>query len=216
MKDVELPPLESVHLEVGERRLTIDQAAGLDALVAQGIRTGDEPFWAYLWPSARALVAVLADFGDLGGKRVLELGCGPAAPSLAAALNGARATATDLRKEACMLAAHNAAKNGLEVETLALDWNAPPEDLGTFDGILAADVLYDDGMLRGVLRFVRRHLAPDGMALLSDPNRVMPAGVRGAARLAGLEATSLALRPGQSLVGGVTLHRLQHRPRMLG
>lgn len=216
MSDVALPALETTRVVVGERALEIEQAAGLEALVQEGLRRGDQPFWAYVWPSARALAAVIADFGSLSGKRVIEIGCGPGAPGLAAALLGADVTLTDIRPEACALAAKNARANGLEVQTATLDWSAPPDDLGRFDGILAADVLYEDGMLRGVLRFVRAHLAEDGLALVTDPNRMQPAGVAGAARLVGLEAASLALLPGQSLVGGVTLHRLQARPRLRG
>lgn len=210
-----LPPLQAIDLQLGDRCLQIYQAAGLEALVQQGVRSGDEPFWAYVWPSARALFEVVSDFPTLQGKRVIEVGCGPGAPGLAAAALGADVILSDLRDEARLLAEYNARQNGLSVQCLAMDWDAPPADLGTFDGILAADVLYEDGMMRGVLRFIRRHLAPDGVALIADPNRVMPGGVRGAARLVGLETESLPVRQGRTLQGGVTLHRLQRRRSLL-
>lgn len=216
MKPVELPQLETISIQLPQRRLSIQQAAGLTELVERGVRNQDEPFWACVWPSARALVELLADFDSLRGKRVLELGCGPGAPGLVAAAIGASVTLTDIRPEACALSRLNAEANDLSVECTVMDWNSPPADLGCFDGILAADVLYGDGMLRGVLRFLKAHLAPDGIALLTDPNRIQPGGVQGAARLAGLEVESLTLKPGRTLQGGVTLHRLQRRASMLG
>src|SRR4029077_12532077 len=42
---------------------------------------GDAPYWAELWPCARALAAHVATL-DLAGMRVLELGCGLALPAL--------------------------------------------------------------------------------------------------------------------------------------
>lgn len=207
-----LPELETIDLPLPGRVLKIAQAKGLGELVRRGVPTGDEPFWACVWPSAQALAQVVADLGDLSGKRVLELGCGPGAPGLVAAARGAQATLTDIREQACLLAQHNAALNQLNVEALVMDWDCPAEGLGTFDGILAADVLYGDGMMRGVLRLIRRHLAPFGVALIADPNRVMPAGIQGAGRLAGLQIESLPLQAGGSLLGGVTLHRIQLRP----
>jgi 2-polyprenyl-3-methyl-5-hydroxy-6-metoxy-1,4-benzoquinol methylase len=143
---------------------------------------------------------------------VLDLGCGIGAAGLAAAAKGATAVCADIRPEAVALVLKNAERNGLTIEARPVDWNDPPLDLGAFDGIIAADVLYDDGMLRGVLRFVRHHLAPGGLALIADPMRVLPGGVAGAARLHGLESDAAVLHPGSSVIGGVTLYRLWRRP----
>ena len=113
----------------------------------------------------------------------------------------------------------NAARNDLNVQGLTMDWNEPPKDLGLFDGIVAADVLYGDNMLRGVLRFISKHLKPDGHALIADPNRVMDGGISGAARLHGL---SVVARPvpleilqmtGLSSFRGVTLYELSRGRR---
>ena len=214
MSALELPATEVVTLRVADRDLEIEQAAHLDALVQEGLRNGDEPFWAYVWPSARALVELTGDLGDLSGRRLLDLGCGPGAAGLAAALLGAEVVLADVAPAAVALAARNAARNGLPAVARQVDWDAPPADLGAFDVILAADVLYGDGMLRGVLRFLKAHLRPDGLAYLADPNRVMSGGVVGAARLSGFEAREHVVRPGRSIVGGVTLYALQRRPRL--
>jgi predicted nicotinamide N-methyase len=212
MTTARLPETEVLILPVGDHApLELEQAARLDALVQESLRTGEEPFWAYVWPSARALVELVADLGDLSGRRVLDLGCGPGAAGLAAARLGAEVVLADLAPAAVALAARNAARNGLPAQAMNVDWDAPPPELGRFDVVLAADVLYGDGMLRGVLRFLKAHLQTDGIAYLADPNRVMASGVVGAARLAGLEAREHVLRPGRSIVGGVTLYALQRR-----
>ena len=116
-----------------------------------------------------------------------------------------------IRPEAIRLVTHNAARNGASLTARVVDFHEPPEDLGLFDAILGADILYDDGMLRGVLRFIRRHLAPGGLAILADPMRVLPGGVAGAARLSGLEGSSTVLRPGTVVSGGITLYELWRR-----
>lgn len=196
--------------------MVLEQLAGLGALVhaAVLVESIEVPFWGVLWPSAEALVQAVALWGDLSGKRILELGCGIGAVGIVAAALGADVTVSDIVPAAVALAERNAGNNGVTVRGRVFDWNAPPEDLGEFDGILAADVLYADGMLRGVLRFIRRHLAQGGHAVITDPMRVMEGGVAGACRLHGLVCASHVLRPGRSVTGGVTLHHLARRGQL--
>lgn len=198
-------------MTVAGRELVLEAGSETDPSYQSKSAADDKPFWAYLWPSAIALAEVIGGGPSLEGKRVLDLGCGLGLAGFAAALRGARVLAADIRPEAVALVLRNAAANGLTLEARAVDWDRPPPDLGLFDGILAADVLYDDGMLRGVLRFVRRHLAPEGLALITDPNRVLPGGIQGAARLVGLEPGAVPLHPGTSVGGGVTMFWLRHR-----
>lgn len=208
------PETEEVTLELPGRKLVLHQVAGLSELVQASLHNQEPgPFWAYLWPSARALAPLIGAIPDLAGRRVLDLGCGLGALGLAAAARGATAVLNDVRPEALELAKRNAERNGLTVETACFDWSAAPADLGAFDAIFAADVFYEDGMLGTVLRFLRKHLADDGLAWISDPMRVMPGGVAGAARLHGLETSSVVLRAGQVLTGGVMLHELHKRKR---
>jgi predicted nicotinamide N-methyase len=199
-------------LPVGDRSLEIEQIEKLTQLATASVRAGTDPYWAYLWPSARALVPIVAD-ADLDGRSVLEIGAGLGAPGLAAAARGAIVTLTDNRRESLELIERNASRNGLEVRLLQMDWDDPPEALGTYDLILASDVLYDDGMLRGVLRFAKRTLTEQGEMWLSDPQRIPDAGIRGAALLSGFETESRPLVPGRTLTGGVNLHLLRRRKR---
>jgi len=127
------------------------------------------PFWSVLWRSGVALAREL-DGEPLAGVRVVELGCGLALPSIAAARCGASVLATDADEEALELAMRNAAENDVAIETATLEWTAPRELLrrAPFDLVLAADVLYERQNVAVLLSLLPR-LAPE--AWLADPGR---------------------------------------------
>jgi predicted nicotinamide N-methyase len=127
------------------------------------------PYWAVLWRSGVALAREL-DGEALEGRRVVELGCGLALPSIAAARAGASVLATDVCDEALRLSERNARANGVSVETAAVDWTEPAELIrrAPFDLVLAADVLYERRNVATLLSLLPR-LAPE--AWLADPGR---------------------------------------------
>ncbi len=127
------------------------------------------PYWAVLWRSGVALARDL-DGDSLRGLRVVELGCGLALPSIAAARAGASVLATDSDPDALELVAHNARANDVRVETALLDWASPDVlvSRGPFDLALAADVLYERPSVAPLLSLLPR-LAPE--ARLADPGR---------------------------------------------
>ena len=129
------------------------------------------PYWSVLWRSGVALGREL-EGAPLDGLRVVELGCGIAVPSIAAARAGADVLATDSDPEALELVAQNAQANGVQVETAVVDW-AQPEALvsrAPFDLVLAADVLYERAAVAQLLSLLPR-LAPE--AWLADPGRTV-------------------------------------------
>lgn len=181
-------------LDLGHGRLILTRPDDIHDPTYRGRSKDDEkPHWAYVWASSRALARMILAGPDLTGKRVIELGCGLGLGSLAAAMKGAQVVATDIRPEAIALIEKNARANGVQVEGRILDILGPTEDLGSFDGIIAADIFYYEGVMGGTLRFMRRHLRPDGLGLVVDPYRIEPVGVLGAARLSGcvVQATQL-------------------------
>jgi predicted nicotinamide N-methyase len=127
------------------------------------------PYWAELWSSALALAEAVAA-RELRGLRVVELGCGLAVPSVAAAMQGADVLATDWSEDALAFARRNARLNGVAVATLLCSWSAPGRllDRAPFDLVLASDVLYERrnaGPLLGLLPRLGSE------ALLADPGR---------------------------------------------
>lgn len=157
------------------------------------------PYWAELWPAARALAAAVADRA-LAGARVLELGCGLGLPSVAAALGGATVLATDWSEDALRFVELNAARNGVDVETALLDWRAPADELlrRRFDLVLASDVLYETRNAEVLLELLPRLGAE---ALLADPGRpALPAFLEGAARAFAVETRPDATTARMTLV----------------
>lgn len=208
----ELPP---ALLDVRMRRVPL---AGAEAFVAQpadweqlrheeGEAARPVPYWAQLWPSGRALAELVASAPPRPGARVLELGCGLALPSIAAARAGARVLATDGHTDAVAFAAVALALNELDGEVAHVDWAEHGDVLaerGPWDLVLAADVLYTAANVDTALRLVPRLVAPGGEVLLADPNRL-----GGRTFLAASRAT-FSVRAERT--GDVAVHRLRRLP----
>ena len=160
---------QSIQLPGGELQvLQPEQSAGLpdDGAVEWAPLA---PYWSVLWRSGVALAREL-DVIAMGGLRVVELGCGLAVPSIAAARDGAEVLATDGCAEALTLVARNAQANGVRLETAMVDWAEPGELVrqAPFDLVLAADVLYERANVALLLALLPR-LGPE--AWLADPGR---------------------------------------------
>lgn len=129
------------------------------------------PYWAELWPSARALSRELLDADPPAG-RVAELGCGLALPSLVLAARGIPVVATDYYGEALEFVRLNAERNGITApDTRLLDWRRHDPALGTFDLVLAADVLYEERNAHSLAGVLPVLTAPGGMVRIADPGR---------------------------------------------
>lgn len=137
-----------------------------------------------LWPSAFALAAWLLQSSasglhsaqqppvTLAGKRAVELGCGLALPSLAAALGGARVLATDLDHRAVALAEKAAVHNlpawvRSHFAARALDFRdtAALTALGPVDLLLIAGQFYREELCEP-LALAARMLCTQGCTLL--------------------------------------------------
>jgi predicted nicotinamide N-methyase len=107
---------------------------------------------------------------------VVELGCGLALPSIAAALAGGRVLSTDWSAEAVALATENARRNGTELEADVVSWYEPEElvQRGPWDLVLAADVLYEARNVPVLEELLPRLVGTRGEIWLADPGR--PAG----------------------------------------
>ena len=196
------------ELEVGGRRIRLLRPRAPDDLLerAAGDGVADAPYWAELWPSALVLAAELAG-RDLRGVRSVELGCGLGLPSIAAALAGATALATDVDRDALAFAAENGRRAlGRRLETLRVDLLDPPGALlrrAPFDLVLAADVLYREELATGLATLVPRITARDGRVLVAVPWRAQERPLVAALAAAGwdhalVRRPSPTARPGSS------------------
>jgi predicted nicotinamide N-methyase len=198
-------------LEVSVRRVAgevfLVHPADWDALRdEEGAAGRPVPFWARPWPSGLALAAELDARPPGTGTRVLELGCGLAAPSIVAARAGAKVLASDAASDAVVFAAHSLALNEVVAEVAHADWAEEGEALvehGPFDLVLAADVLYTPRNAETLVRLLPRLLAPWGEAHIADPGRANARVFLAAAR------ASFAIR--KSEAADVSLYRLVPR-----
>ena len=158
-------------VELPAGTLSILRPRSAEALLDEGAFDHEEflPYWAELWASGEALARTVAE-RDVSGLRVVELGCGLALPSLAAALGGAHVLATDWSPDAIALAQENARRNALELETAVVRWSEPEALLSRapWDLVLAADVLYERRNVDELLALLPQLGAE---ALLADPGR---------------------------------------------
>ena len=131
------------------------------------------PYWADVWPAARVLARHVAHL-DGHGHTLLELGCGAGLVAAAAARAGFAVTATDYYEDSLSFTRVNvaAAAPRATLHTQLVDWRDFPEDLGTFDVVVASDVLYEHAYGPLVARAIARTLADAGAAWLTDPGRI--------------------------------------------
>ncbi len=176
------------RIEIAGQALEIWRPPDLEALIDIAAFEADEriPYWADVWESAIVLAEDLARL-DGRGLSLLELGCGLGLPALVAARAGFAVTATDYEEPALEGLRFNAARLGIEgLATRVLDWRAFPTNLGRFDRVVAADVLYEPHHAAALAGVIAATLAPTGTALVADPCRARAEGFPDACRAAGL------------------------------
>jgi predicted nicotinamide N-methyase len=128
------------------------------------------PYWAEIWPSGRVLASRVAGLSGRG--RFLELGCGAGIVSAVAARRGFEVLASDYYDEAVAFTRLNAHRNDLPAITgRTVDWRRWPDELGRFDVVVAADVVYEKPYPSLVADVFQRTLAPAGVGYMADPGR---------------------------------------------
>jgi predicted nicotinamide N-methyase len=209
-----LPALLDIALEdvvLGDRAASVARPADWQVLREVEAEHGrDAPYWAILWPSGEALGDEVARHPPPAGAKVLELGCGLALPSLAAARAGADVLATDGSLDAVAFAAHTLALDEQEGEVAAIDWREPRHLLerGPWDLVLAADVLYLQRNVATLQELLPRLVAPGAEVWIADPGRA------GAEELLTWARGRFMVRSSPSARhDAVTIHRLALRAR---
>lgn len=164
--------LQRVPVEFGAYSLELIKVADLDELL-EGVTDADQiPFWAELWPASLGLTRYLFNNRDLlQGRSGLELGAGIGLAGIAARLAGAELIQTDYLEDALRFIRVNSLRNGLSEPGLLLaDWRRFPQ-IGKFDLILGADILYEKTLHQDLGKILADTIKPDGLVLLADPGR---------------------------------------------
>jgi predicted nicotinamide N-methyase len=169
------------EIDVAGRKWKLARPRSADELIDEEAfqRDGRIPYWADVWTSSQTLAEELVKraAGDAPDDEprsgtLLELGCGIGFSSLVAAGLGYDVVATDYYHEALEFVVANAELNGLaNVSVRHLDWREPPGDLGTFDVVAAADVLYERQNVPLVAALFAKYMGPRGVGYCSDPER---------------------------------------------
>lgn len=176
---------QPVMIPGSDETVWVTRPSDIDVLLDQ-IATDPEqnlPYWAEIWPSGVALAGAILEHPErIRDRRVLELGCGVGITAAIATEQGAHLTVTDYAPEAVLLARITTlAHTGREPdEARQVNWRsssiAELHANGTYEVILAADLLYERRDIEPLLAAVDLLLDPDGALWLAEPGR-KPAAV---------------------------------------
>jgi len=132
---------------------------------------GDAPVWMITWPAAFSLAEYLVLNEEVAGRRVLELGCGTAAPGIALERTGASVVCTDYDPLALSMAGYNAGINGCRaLATHLLDWYDPDLTIG-FDLVVGSEIVYFEQSFIPLLSVLKQYTEPGGRIILADQGR---------------------------------------------
>jgi predicted nicotinamide N-methyase len=169
------------------------------------------PYWAYLWPGAFLLGDALAAGSIEPGTRALEIGCGLGLSGLVAVSLGLHVHFTDHDLTPLRFVEASARANAFDPETYSthlLDWRSLPED--RYPLILGADVTYEKRLIPLVAQVLATMLEPDGLALITDPNRSVAEGFGEAVKALGLATEAVPAESQSDELGPIrgTIHRV--------
>jgi predicted nicotinamide N-methyase len=212
----QLGPLTRERVIIEDRTFLIERPAQSDRLLddpaVHEAFNRDEymPYWADLWPAARMLAKAILREPWAPGQEALEIGCGLGLPGIAALAMGLRVTFSDYDPCALRFAAENARLNGFDAfRTMSLDWRHPPAGL-CVPILLASDLIYELRNVDPIVDFIKGVLAPGGLCLVTDQDRVPSLALREALEREGLCFATQLMRagePGGRRVKG-TLYRI--------
>lgn len=136
-----------------------------------GVSPSNWPLFGQLWPASRVLAKAVKSI-TIENKRILELGCGLALPSLVLKQRGADITASDRHPMSRQFLQKNMAlNNSAHIPFESISWNDPAPELGRFHTIIASDVLYEQNHADLLAHAIEKLAMPKAKMLLTCPGR---------------------------------------------
>jgi predicted nicotinamide N-methyase len=132
------------------------------------------PYWAQVWPAAKALCEVIANKPVLvKNKLVLEIAAGLGLPSLLSAQFAKQVIATDYIEDAVEIMKRSADYNKLNnLQCSVMDWNKPDRKLKP-EVLLLSDVNYEPGSFDTLYKVLSNFIEEGAVILLSTPQRLV-------------------------------------------
>jgi len=169
--------IEHTSTTIAGREYPWTRVVDTDSLLSSALSQSREgtveldPFWAASWRAAQGLDRFLGTIPNLAGMRVLELGGGSGRAGISAGLRGAEVLITDAVPTALMVCRFNARQVSNNVRVRLLDWRDRNTQLQPFPMIIGSDIVYDVKLFPVLEPCMRRHLTPNGVVYLSEPQR---------------------------------------------
>jgi methyltransferase-like protein 23 len=132
------------------------------------------PYWAKIWPAAYAMSEFLTVHPHyLKNKKVLELACGLALPSLIAAKYANRVCSSDCAADAVEIVQQSVEYNGFQnISTAMLNWEQLPPGINA-DILLLSDINYEPAKFNALYNMLSAFLNNGTTIILSTPQRLM-------------------------------------------
>ena len=136
-----------------------------------GICSASWSLFGQLWPASRALAQAVKHI-DIANRRIIELGCGLALPSLLLKSRGADVTASDHHPLSERFLDYNAVLNSLPpIPYRDLPWTKKIRKPGQYDLIVGSDVLYERNHPGMLARLIEQLAAPVAKVMITCPGR---------------------------------------------
>jgi predicted nicotinamide N-methyase len=129
------------------------------------------PFWVKIWEASVVMADFLSRIKPEPDKRILELGAGLGVAGITASSFGHRVMITDYSDEVLDFARVSSSVNGCQgVLFSKLDW-LKPADIGKFEIIVGAEILFHQNFFEPLLNIFKQCLAQNGVIYMTHDIR---------------------------------------------